>query len=346
MKTITFFNNKGGVGKTSLVYHIAWMLAKKGHSVIVADLDPQCNLSGMFLSENAIERIWDEKKTLDQAIAPLFEGLGDISHSPHIQKVHDGDVVGEAHKDTSDSPHVQEVHDRIGLLVGDLALSSREDSMSESWPKCLDQDARAFRVITSFARVISGAGELFKADYALIDVGPSLGAINRSALLASDYVVIPLAPDLFSLQGLRNVGGILKKWRDAWAERLTKVPDGLKDMPSGKMIPIGYLVMRHSVREQRPVKAFLKWIEKIPSAYRKAMNEPQLDVDFESDPNCLAHLRDYRSLMPLAQEARKPMFLLKPGDGAIAGHQSYVTDCYGDFSELTDKIIKEANKRR
>ena len=318
MKTITFFNNKGGVGKTTLVYHLAWMLAEKDHRVIVADLDPQCNLSGMFLSENAIERIWDEKKTLDQAIAPLFEGTGDIS----------------------DSPHIEEIHDRIGLLVGELALSRREDNLSETWPKCLDEDFRAFRVIASFARIIARAGEEFEAEYALIDVGPSLGAINRSALLASDYVVIPLAPDLFSLQGLRNVGGVLKKWRDAWAERLTKKPDDLGiALPSGEMNPIGYLVMRHSVREQRPVKAFLKWIEKIPSAYRKAMGKPKLDVDFESDPNCLAHLRDYRSLMPLAQEARKPIFLLKPGDGAIGDHQRYVTECYRDFSELTDKII-------
>ena len=328
MKTITFFNNKGGVGKTSLVYHVAWMLAEKDHRVIVADLDPQCNLSGMFLSENAIERIWDEKKTLDQAIAPLFERTGDIS----------------------DSPHIEAIHDRIGLLVGDLALSRREDGLSESWPKCLgvnEDESGAFRVIASFARIIARAGKEFEAEYALIDVGPSLGAINRSALLASDYVVIPLAPDLFSLQGLRNVGGILSAWRTAWGRRMESAPDDLGiALPSGEMIPIGYLVMRHSVIERRPVRAFLKWIEKIPSEYMRAMNEPKLDVDFESDPNCLAHLRDYRSLMPLAQEARKPMFLLKPGDGAIAGHQSYVTDCYRDFSELTDKIIDETNKQR
>ena len=318
MKTITFFNNKGGVGKTSLVYHVAWMLAEKDHRVIVADLDPQCNLSGMFLSENAIERIWDEKKTLDQAIAPLFEGTGDIS----------------------DSPHIEEIHDRIGLLVGDLALSRREDNLSETWPKCLDKDLRAFRVITSFARLVGRAGKLFEADYALIDVGPSLGAINRSALLASDYVVIPLAPDLFSLQGLHNVGGVLNTWRTAWEQRLEIAPKDLNiTLPSGRMNPIGYLVVRHSVIEQKPVKAFLKWINRIPGAYSDAILKKELHTDFESDPNFLASLRDYRSLMPLAQEARKPIFLLKPGDGAIGGHQQYVSECYDDFSKLTDKII-------
>ena len=40
MTTIAFFNNKGGVGKTSLVYHVAWMLAEHGVRVVAADLDP------------------------------------------------------------------------------------------------------------------------------------------------------------------------------------------------------------------------------------------------------------------------------------------------------------------
>ncbi|MCY4627654.1 MAG: ParA family protein, partial [Acidobacteria bacterium] len=41
MKTVAVFNNKGGVGKTSLVYHLAWMYAELGSNVLVADLDPQ-----------------------------------------------------------------------------------------------------------------------------------------------------------------------------------------------------------------------------------------------------------------------------------------------------------------
>ena len=49
MKTIAFFNNEGGVGKTSLVYHLAWMYADLGLSVLAADLDPQANLTTMFL---------------------------------------------------------------------------------------------------------------------------------------------------------------------------------------------------------------------------------------------------------------------------------------------------------
>ncbi len=55
--TIAFFNNKGGVGKTSLVYHIAWMMADMGMRVVAADLDPQGNLSAAFLDENRLEAL-------------------------------------------------------------------------------------------------------------------------------------------------------------------------------------------------------------------------------------------------------------------------------------------------
>ena len=82
MNTIAFFNNKGGVGKTSLVYHLAWMYADLGLSVIAADLDPQANLTSMFIDEDQLATLWPDRshtKTIYGAIQPLLEGTGDIS---------------------------------------------------------------------------------------------------------------------------------------------------------------------------------------------------------------------------------------------------------------------------
>jgi len=329
MKTIAFFNNKGGVGKTSLVYHLAWILGELDYRVVAADLDPQANLSGMFLNEAQLEKIWNNKNgmTIDGSIAPLFDGVGDIEEQPHIEKI----------------------EERIALLAGSLALSKREDELSTQWPICLDGKPRAFRVMTAFARLISSAGANFQADFVLIDVGPNLGAINRAALIASDYVVIPLAPDLFSLQGLRNVGPTLMDWRSAWKERAKKKPKDLAiDLPKGEMKPLGYIVMRHSVIRNRPVQAFLRWIEKIPTEYNKSVigkddNSPQQQI--KDDPNLLAHLKDYRSLMPMAQEANKPMFMLKPADGVIGAQQNAVTSCYRDFRSLAETIIERIKKK-
>jgi len=325
MKTIAFFNNRGGVGKTSLVYHLAWMCSELEYRVIAADLDPQANLSSMFLPEERLEEAWRDEggKTIDKDISPLFEGTGDIAVKPHIEK------VGE----------------RIGLLVGDLALSRREDELSSQWPKCLDGDARAFRVTAAFARLISNAHKEFRPDITLIDAGPDLGAINRAALIASDHVVIPLAPDLFSLQGLRNVGSTLQSWRAAWEERVRKKPETLDiGLPSGAMQPLGYIVMRHSILLKRPVRAFAGWIDKMPLEYRQSVlrkTRPRHET-IDTDEHLLAHLKDYRSLMPIAQEANKPMFMLKPADGVIGAQQSAVSSCHDDFRSLAANIVQRA----
>ncbi len=328
MKTIAFFNNKGGLGKTSLVYHLAWMFAEQEYRIVVADLDPQANLSGMFLEEETLATLWQDadKKTIDGSIAPLFTGIGDISEQPYIEKI----------------------SERIGLLTGDLALSKREDDLSGQWSKCMDGDERAFRVTAAFARLIASAGKEFEADLTLVDVGPNLGAINRTALIASDYVVIPLAPDLFSLQGLRNVGPTLITWRTAWKERIKKKPKALKiDLPKGEMKPLGYIVMRHSAILSRPVKAYLNWINKIPAEYRKSVldiTDGSSSPSIENDENILAHLKDYRSLMPMAQEANKPMFMLKPADGVIGGQQNAVRNCYEDFQSLAKIILQRIDE--
>ena len=321
MKTIAFFNNKGGVGKTSLVYHLAWMLSEMDCRVLGVDLDPQANLSGIFLPERRLEELWGDRdgKTIEKSIAPLFEGTGDI-----------------------DSPHVEKIGERIGLLTGDLALSKREDDLSAQWPKCLDGDRRAFRVITAFARLIFHAAEAFEADLALVDVGPNLGAINRAALIASDAVVVPLAPDLFSLQGLRNVGPTLKAWQEAWKERVQKQPPGLEfELPQGNMAPLGYIVMRQTIRLDRPVRAYERWIKKMPLEYASSVleNDRAASVQDDDDGNRLADLKDYRALMPMAQEANKPMFKLKPADGVIGAHQKAAQNCYWDFRKLARTIL-------
>lgn len=317
MRTVAFFNNKGGVGKTSLVYHLAWMYAELGLRVVAADLDPQANLTTMFLDEEALLRLWDggAPRTVMTPIRPLLEGEGG---------------VGEP---------VAEDLDGISLLAGDLDLSAFEDELSLQWSRCLETDKRAFRVIAAFHEVIVRCAQARDASLVLIDVGPNLGAINRAALIAAQHVVVPLAPDLFSLKGMENLGPRLRKWRDGWRERLDKRPEGL-DLPLGRMAPAGYVVMQHAVRLDRPVKAYGQWMGRIPGTYRRAvLDEPGAgDPTIDRDPNCLSMLKHFRSLMPLAQEARKPMFALRAADGAIGGHAQAVQDCHRDFKLLAARI--------
>ncbi len=326
MKTIAFFNNKGGVGATTLVYHLAWMFADMGRDVIAADLDPQSNLTSMFLDEDRLEELWPDDKhpnTIYGVVEPILRGIGDIQ-APHVE-----DIATEMGSGA------------LGLIAGDLALSGFEDKLSDAWPRCHNRDESAFRTMTAFYRAILMAAEQRGAELVLIDVGPNLGAINRAALIASQYVVIPLASDLYSLQGLRNLGPQLGLWREAWGELRGKSPDPDLPLPSGDMRPAGYVVMQHATRAERPVKAYLRWMDRIPNEYcRSVTDEPRdVNVRVENDPYCLAALTHYRSLMSLAMEARKPMFRLKPADGAIGAHAQAVSDCNNDFHALARRIL-------
>jgi chromosome partitioning protein len=322
MKTVAFFNNKGGVGKTSLVYHLAWMFADHGIKTLAVDLDPQANLTAMFLDEERLERLWpdgEHPETVFGAIRPILRGIGDIAQ-----------------------PHVEKIHPRLGLIAGDLGLSRFEDKLSDAWPRCHNSDESAFRTMTAFHRLVQRGAD-WGAEIVLIDVGPNLGAINRSALIASDQVCLPLAPDLFSLQGLKNLGPTLREWRAVWSELLSKAPADLS-LPKGTMQPIGYIVMQHGILDSRPVKAYKRWMDRIPGVYREAvLNEVDLHTpSVAQDPYCLSLLKHYRSLMPMAMEARKPIFFLKSADGAIGAHIEAVKSCYTDFHKLASMIAVNA----
>ncbi|HEX3947954.1 MAG TPA: AAA family ATPase [Acidimicrobiales bacterium] len=318
---VAFFNNKGGVGKTTLVYHMAWMMAELGISVLTVDLDPQANLTSVLLDEERVEGLWgdDERRSVYGSLAPLLEG--------------EGGVV---------APHVEEISPNLRLVPGDLLLSGAEQELSAMWPNAGDGQLRAFRVESAFAQVIRLAAESTGARLVLVDVGPNLGAINRSAMVASDRVVVPLAPDLYSLQGLRNLGPTLVRWRGEWGERKRKYPRPGEWLPDGAMQPMGYVVLQHSVRMDRAVGAYDRWMRRVPSEYRTSVLQQDAAEApaAAADPECLGLVKHYHSLIPMAQEARKPVFLLRSADGAIGAHQQAVQAAYGHFRDLAVRILE------
>lgn len=322
MKKIIFFNNKGGVGKTTLVYHFTYMLAELGHKCLAVDLDPQANLSSMFLPDEELERIYQQdvnRETIVSGIKPLDRGLGDIAQV----KTH-------------------QITGNIGLLAGDLDLSLFEDKLSTNWGKCLDGDEAAFRIVSSFSRIIENEAGNFGAEYCVIDVGPNFGALNRATLIAADFVVVPMAADLFSLQGLRNLGERLKIWKTEWTDRSSRNRATDISLPKGDINPIGYVVMQHGIKESRPVQSYLKWANRIPSVFLEfVLDKPDGTTrKVEEDKNCLSLLKHYHSLIPMAMEVRKPIFLLKPADGAIGAHYQAVQRAYLDFKVLSLKILE------
>jgi cellulose biosynthesis protein BcsQ len=325
MKIITFFNNKGGVGKTTTVYHIAWMLKELGFKVLAVDLDPQCNLSSIFLSTERMEEI-----VLDELEVTILDAIVPVSE-------------GEPYKPV----HIEKITENLSLLIGNLSLSAFEDKLSDAWTKCLEGDVYGFKVTSIFKTLIEDAAQRCNADYVLIDVGPNLGAINRAVLISSEFVVLPVAADLFSLQGIKNLGKTLNDWKNQWNKRVSEYPKEDKNViPQGTMKPIGYLLMQYTDRGSRPVKSYIKWANRIPQVYLQSVlkiDNSDTTISVETDSDCLAMLKHYHSLAPMSMEAKKPIFLLKPADGAIGAHFLAVQKCYDDFEALTKKILDKVN---
>jgi cellulose biosynthesis protein BcsQ len=231
---LTFFNNKGGVGKTSLVYHLSWMFSDLGMRVLAVDLDPQANLSSAFLSEDDFESLFERNSsvppaTIHEALRPLIEGYSDVQ-LPELYHAIDAFHEAQPQLPMADvqSPELYRASETLWLVPGDLLLSTFEDQLSETWPKCSSGDIRAFRVTSAFWRMMRMAAFQINAGLILVDV------------------VIPLAPDLFSLQGLRNLGPRLRSWRQDWQEKLNKFPGGSFNLPPARVWAKRIVIARQS----------------------------------------------------------------------------------------------------
>lgn len=325
MRSLVLFNNKGGVGKTTLTFNLAHMFSRLGLRVAAMDCDPQCNLSAIFLNEDELLGIWqsdEDNRTVADCVDLVRRGKGDVR-----------------------APKLTQAGDRLWLLPGKLALSRFEQTLAEEWAKKSDaNNERALDVTTALDVLSNQVASACNADLIMIDIGPNLGALNRAALLSCDSVVVPLAPDLFSLQGLENVGPTLREWRQEW---LKVRSDSMKDRPQSSLPPhdfrpVGYIVQQHLARSDRPVAGYGHWAAAIPRVFHGSVLDESAPYpeDVSKDDKCLALMKHFASLVPIAQQARKPLFDLKKADGIGGGQLQSVANCRSQFEALAKGLLK------
>jgi len=335
MKSMVLFNNKGGVGKTTLTFNIAHMFARQEFRTVVLDCDPQCDVSTIFLNEDRLFELWtDSSKNKDRTVADCLD----------LVRKGRGEVL---------PPTLTPISQNLWLLPGHLELSRFEQPLAEEWPKKADvNNERALDVTTALDMLSLLAAKAVSADIVMIDVGPSLGALNRSALLACDFVVLPLAPDLFSLQGLKNVGPSLMEWRSAWEKVRVDDMEGRSQqtLPPHDFKPIGYIVQQHLARADRPVAAYARWASQIPVVYHESVlgekNTHANMMTVENDPHCIASIKHFASLVPIAQVARKPLFDLKQADGIGGGQIQAVAKCREEFNALAIELARRMGLKK
>lgn len=321
MRTIAFFSAIEGAAKANLVYHLAWMFQELGVGVVVMDLDPQARLTAAFLDEGQREQLWPEgshPRTISGMVEPLRLRLGD---------------VGE--------PHLEPVGPKLHLIPGDLELLRFEERLASAWSMSLTHDEDAFRVLSAFYRLAEKAARARKADVVLLDVGVGLDALSRAALVASDWVVLPLAAELISLRSLRILGPTIEHWRRSWESRGEADQGPFLASPKRSMQPAGYVLVPSSMPHARPRGVKERAASRIADAFRRYCLSAGSEVD---DParadHLLADIPSYQSLVQLARDTRKPMFFLKPADGALGSMAQAVASCYLDFKALADRLLE------
>lgn len=332
MRSIAFFNNKGGVGKTTLACNYAAYLSKvKNQKVIVVDCDPQANATQLLLDETAWEAIYEDKKAAEEkTVLRALKNIraGDSTIDPGI---------------TLQSALRFEVR----VLAGHPSLSIIEDQLSSSWGEFLGGKLGGARRSLWARQLIS----TLDADIVLFDLGPSLGALNRSVLMGSDFFVTPVAADLFSLYALENIGdwleGWLKEYRDA-RQRLTKQfsleleeHDVPEDLPVGSGWA-GYSVQQYVAKttagQVRGVAAYDRYRAQIPARAATLDGVAVPAMKFKE----LGIVPNMFSMVPLAQAAHAPIADLEPSDGVrgaqVTQQSRYLVQLNGMFERLAANL--------
>lgn len=340
MKVLSFFNNKGGVGKTTLTCNLGAHLALKGMKVIVVDVDPQCNATILTLGEDrAAPLYWlDEPSSEREQTTNLWSLLEPIE-------------VGEAGISTKVNP-IRKDTNRFGfdLIPGHPRISIIEDRLSQGWRDAIGGDIGGLRKtnwVVTLARALAKSYDLM-----ILDLGPSLGSLNRTALLGSDYFITPMGADIFSILGLRNIASWLREWTTAYYRGVENCehgsPGAVERFGLTTNLQIlhgfaGYTVQAYIAKfkqgEKRPTKAFERVTGSFRGEVRQNLEEffaPMVDIDRA----LLGEVPNMYSLIPLAQTANAPIIDLKSSDGLVGSHYSQVRRYVGILDDVTVALMR------
>ncbi len=194
-KIISFINQKGGVGKTTMAFNTAFALAQKGKKVLAIDLDPQANLTLLFEAKNNYN---------------LHHLL--INSIKELKMIHVPAMLSEI------------LHYSKGNAVVDLIPGGQELSGFDLTVAGINAPRQL--ILRKFLEINTLKD---RYDYIVIDCPPTLGLLVINALCASDGVIIPFKADDFSQKGLEHFYQVLSDISDMG---IVKSPDIVLHVPN------------------------------------------------------------------------------------------------------------------
>ncbi|MGH3898829.1 MAG: ParA family protein [Pseudonocardiaceae bacterium] len=336
-KVISVFNHKGGVSKTTTTFNIGWMLAELGHKVILVDADPQCNLTGVTLGlinvwppDDEIEN--DPNDAKSQEYAHTQDKAQGFFHD-NVERT----LYGALKPAFESEPRLLEpvecipVEGRPGLwiLPGHLQLGEYEVTLSVAQE--MSGSLLALRNVPGAVNyLLRRTAEALDADFVLVDMSPSLGALNQNIVATSDLLFVPTSPDFFSIMALRSLARILPRW-SRWAEAASSnevLRSATYKFPAPRLKFAGSVIQRYRLYRAPtsanpygdPTRPFQKWIDQVANAindeFAPALGKAGLLLPTEAylangiEQYVLGKIQEFNSLLPKSQEYRLPVFEL------------------------------------
>ncbi|WP_080796885.1 AAA family ATPase [Corynebacterium pacaense] len=345
MKTLSFFNNKGGVGKTTLSTNIASDFADRGHRVLYVDCDPQCNATQLMLTEEQTAAIYDSR------VDPADSTKESLSHS--IYKLFIPLREGEPTIDTEITP----VHsDRFGVdvLPGHPSLSQIEDVMSEAWQTALSKQTAAFRRVHWAGQLATAMEDEGRYDYIFFDVGPSLGPFNRTVLLGCDAFVTPTSTDLFSYHAFGNLARWFESWTvdysemsegnlNAWRTYSSNVDEKSRSLRlqghNGKQLKyLGYTTLEYVKKKSSGQEQLIGAFERFRGRFADEARRIATSLGQPEEEFLLGIVPHMYSMPATSQDVHAPIAKLQSSDG-IKGSQHGQRDSYAaKISAVADNV--------
>ena len=296
MRTVTFYNHKGGVSKTTTTFNLAVYLAEKlEKKVLLIDADPQSNLTENFFAPPAEEQDRElPGTTIFDALRPRFEGATARIDATKLELP------------------VHSRYARLQILRGDWNLSLAERYFSNALALAITESVHEKHTYVVFYNLLQDLIAYHRFDHVLVDLGPSSGAITNIALLSCDGYFIPVTPDRFCTQAVEALAKLIRVWIDRHKRTVaTFKPFGVSSFP-GKPSFLGAVsnnFKAYAGRTKRPYeyweKEILKVLERdlIPSV----PSRPQIN-------GYVASIKDFGALAPVAHIVGKAIFDLDRED--------------------------------
>ena len=345
---IAMFNHKGGVSKTTSTFHLGWMLAEQGAPVLLVDADPQCNLSGLIMDFGGPDRfeqfyIDDPQRNIMAGLSPAFES------KPQLIEPMD--------------PVPVEGCPNLYLMPGHLRLSEYETtlSMAHEFSASL---LPLKNVPGSIYQLFEATAAKIGAEIVVVDMNPSLSAINQNILMTASYFIIPTSPDYFSVMALNSLAAVLPRWAQWYRTALANpvLKESVYKLPDSSPKLLGTIIQNYRPRDNRPTSAFLPWIDKIQETVRGSLGDAlraasmayPVETYGESlmkNGLTLAMIPNFNSLVASSQAKRKPVFALTQEDvrqaGTVwdttSGNIDAFREKYGDLAGIVYRLISTNN---